>query len=75
MIALGDRFDLGVAVAGTVVVDADGDVELLDQLVEIVEAGGVGIGGKILNPQALGELEGAAVGVGVLAERERRHSR
>ena len=65
---LGDRFDLVVAVAGTVVVDADGDVELLDQLVQIVEAGGIGIGGKILNAQGLGELEDAAVGVGVVAE-------
>ncbi len=37
LIALADRFDLGVAVARTVVVDADGDVELLDQLVQTVE--------------------------------------
>ena len=50
---LGDRFDLGVAVARTVVVDADGDVELLDQLVEIVEAAGSGSAEDILKPQLL----------------------
>ena len=50
---LGDRFDLGVTMARAVVVDADGDIELLDQLVQIVEAGGIGVGGKIRSPKAL----------------------
>ena len=62
---------------GAVRMDGDGDVELVDQLVEAVEAVGAGVGGEKADAEPAGELEEPAVGVVVLgealdAERDRR---
>ena len=50
---LGDRLDLRIAISRTVVVDADGDAELLDQLVEIIEDSGSGSAERYATPNFL----------------------
>src|SRR5262249_40046753 len=58
---ISDRIDLCIAMARAMVVDADRDTIGLDELVEIVERGGIGIGGKIADPHRFREFEYAAI--------------
>ena len=65
---LGDGVDHGELVAGTVVVNADRNAVFFDQLVQQVEALGIGIDSQVAETHGTGEFEDFAIGRLIVAE-------